>query len=77
MTRAARLSQTDDVVRAAIWIDNGGTFGACPWSSDVDAVCVFDRGSGRLREFRLEVVVTASADQSIWYWNGTYSFGGG
>jgi hypothetical protein len=70
------LSQTDNVVQAAIWIGNGSTFGACTWSSDVDAVCVFDHGTGRLTRFHLEVVVTASADQSIWYWNGSYSFGG-
>lgn len=70
------VSQTGNVVQAAIWIGNGSTHGACTWSSEVDAVCVFDHGTGRLTQFHLEVVVTASADQSIWYWNGAYSFGG-
>jgi hypothetical protein len=70
------LSQDGNVVQAMIRIKNGTTSGACVWSSDVDAVCTFDRGTGRLTEFRLVVVVTASADQSVWYWNGSYWFGG-
>jgi hypothetical protein len=69
------LSQAGDVVLAAIEIRNGTTSGACTWSSDVDAICVFDAGTGRLTQFHLEVVVTTNADQSVWYWDGTYSFG--
>lgn len=69
------LSQAGNVVHARIEIRNGSTEGACTWSSDVDAICVFGAGTGRLTQFNLEVVVTASADQSIWYWDGTYSFG--
>jgi hypothetical protein len=69
------LSQTDNVVQAAIEIKNGRTTGDCTWSSDVDAICVFGAGTGRLTQFNLDVVVTASADQSIWYWDGTYWFG--
>lgn len=69
------LSQTGNVVHATIDIGNGTTDGACTWSSDVDAVCVFSGGTGRLTQFHLEVVVTASTDQSIWYWDGTYWFG--
>ena len=69
------LSQTGNVVQATIEISNGTTNGACTWSSDVDAICVFSSGTGRLTQFNLEVVVTASADQSIWYWDGTYWFG--
>lgn len=69
------LSQTGNVVDAAISIENGRTTGACTWSSDVDAICRFHAGTGRLTRFNLEVVVTASADGSIWYWNGTYWFG--
>ena len=45
----------------------------------VDAVCLFSGGTGRLRQFQLEVVVTASDDhnddQTVWYWDGTYRFG--
>ena len=70
------LSQDGSVVQAAIQIENGSTTGACTWSSDVDAVCVFDGGTGRLTKFHLDVVVTTNADQSVWYWDGTYSFGG-
>ena len=69
------LSQTDNVVQAAITIKNGSTSGDCTWSSDVDAICVFGAGTGRLTQFNLDVVVTASSDQSIWYWDGTYWFG--
>ena len=71
------LSQSEDgsVVQASIAIKNGSTDGACTWSSDVDAICAFSAGTGRLTQFNLEVVVTASADQSVWYWDGTYSFG--
>ena len=69
------LSQADNVVQASIEIRNGSTDGACTWSSDVDAICVFSAGTGRLTQFNLEVVVTANADQSIWYWDGTYWFG--
>ena len=75
-TQVHYLSQSGNVVQAAIWIANGSTFGACTWSSDVDAVCIFDQGTGRLTQFHLEVVVTASTDQSMWYWNGSYRFGG-
>ena len=60
---------------ATIEIRNGSTTGVCTWSSDVDAICVFDAGTGRLTRFNLDVVVTASPDQSIWYWDGVYWFG--
>ena len=69
------LSQAGDVVQASIEIRNGSTNGACTWRSDVDAICVFSAGTGRLTQFNLEVVVTANADQSVWYWDGTYWFG--
>jgi hypothetical protein len=66
-----------DVVQATIPIKNGSTYGACVWSSPVNAVCTFSLGTGRLTQFHLVVDVTANADQSIWYWDGTYWFGGG
>jgi hypothetical protein len=66
---------TDNAQVATIEIKNGRTTGVCTWSSEVDAICVFDAGTGRLTQFNLDVVVTASADQSIWYWDGTYWFG--
>jgi hypothetical protein len=66
-----------DLVQAAtIEIRNGSTAGVCVWSTPVNGICSFDRGTGRLTQFNLEVVVTASADQSVWYWDGTYWFGG-
>ena len=71
------ISQNADgsVVQASIRTRNGSTRGSCTWSSDVDAICVFSAGTGQLTQFNLEVVVTASADQSVWYWDGTYRFG--
>ena len=63
------------VVAATIEIRNGSTAGVCVWSTPVNAICSFDRGTGRLTQFHLEVVVTASADQSVWYWDGSYWFG--
>jgi hypothetical protein len=71
------LSQNTDgsVVQASIETRNGSTHGACTWSSAVEAVCVFSDGTGRLTQFNLEVDVTANADQSVWYWDGTYWFG--
>ena len=66
----------DNAQVATIDIRNGSTTGVCTWSSDVDAICAFDSGSGRLTQLNLEVVVTASADQSVWYWDGSYWFGG-
>ena len=69
------LSQAGNVVQAAIETRNGTTSGACTWSSDVDAICVFGSGTGQLTEFHLDVVVTTNVDQSVWYWDGTYSLG--
>jgi hypothetical protein len=76
-TEVHYLSQNaaGDVVQAAIPIKNGSTHGVCVWSSPVDAICTFSQGTGRLTGFDLVVVVTANADQSIWYWDGAYWFG--
>lgn len=76
-TEVHYLSQNPagDVVQATIPIKNGGTNGVCVWSSPVDAICTFSPGSGRLTEFHLVVVVTANADQSVWFWDGAYWFG--
>jgi hypothetical protein len=69
------VGPADNAQTVTIEIENGSASGVCTWSSDVNAVCVFDAGTGRLTQFTLDVVVTASADQSIWYWDGTYWFG--
>ena len=60
------------VVQASIEIRNGSTDGACTWSSDVDAICVFSAGTGRLTQFNLEVDVTYDEDEDLWIWEGTY-----
>ena len=75
-THVHYLSQAGNVMQARIEIRNGSTDGACTWSSDVDAICVFSSGTGRLTQFNLDVVVSANADQSVWYWDGSYWFGG-
>jgi hypothetical protein len=69
-------NQAGDVVQARITIKNGSTNGVCVWSSPVNAICTFGPGTGRLTELHLVVAVTANADVSIWYWDGTYWFGG-
>jgi hypothetical protein len=74
-TEVHYLSQAGNVVQATIGIRNGSTDGACTWSSDVDAICVFSAGAGRLTQFNLDVVVSANADQSVWYWDGSYWYG--
>ena len=74
-TEVHYLSQAGNVVQANIEIRNGSTDGACTWSSDVDAICVFSAGTGRLTQFNLEVVVSYDADLDVWYWDGTYWFG--
>jgi len=63
------------VVAATVRIRNGSTTGVCVWSTPVNAICSFDGGTGRLSQFHLKVDVTANADQSVWYWDGTYWFG--
>ena len=73
-TKVHYTSQVGNVVQATIRIKNGSTSGACVWSSAVNAVCTFNTGTGRLSDFHLQVVVTANADASIWYWDGWYSF---
>ena len=57
-----------------IKIRGGKTTGVCVWSSAVNAICTFKSGTGRLAGFHLKVAVTASADQAVWYWDGTYRF---
>ena len=70
-------NQAGNVVQATITIKNGSTNGECVWSSPVNAICTFSPGTGRLSQFHLVVAVTANSDASIWYWDGTYWFGGG
>ena len=78
-TKVHYLSQVGNVVQATIRIKNGSTSGACVWSSAVNAVCTFNTGTGRLREFHLRVVVTVVGDpnaaDAVWHWDGWYSFG--
>jgi hypothetical protein len=76
-TEVHYLSQNSsgDVVQLSIEIANGSTAGVCTWTSERDATCVFSRGTGRLTQLHLEVVVTANADESVWYWDGVYWFG--
>jgi hypothetical protein len=75
-------SQNEDgtVVQASIEIRNGSTDGACTWSTDENpdplAICVFSAGTGRLTQFNLEVDVTYDEVEDVWFWEGTYWFGG-
>lgn len=73
----AAIPPLDPLVVQAVTIKvkNGSTQGVCVWSSLVNAVCTFSGGTGRLTQFHLTVDVTANADQSVWYWDGTSWFG--
>lgn len=73
-TQVHYVSQTGNVVQAVIKIPGGRTTGACVWSGEVNAICTFKHGTGRLAGFHLRVVVTTNADKSVWYWDGTYRF---
>jgi hypothetical protein len=77
-TQVHYVSQTGNVVQAVIKIPGGKTTGACVWSSEVNAICTFKHGTGRLAGFHLRAVVTANAATmaatSVWYWNGDYRF---
>jgi hypothetical protein len=69
------LSDDPYVEAARIEIRNGSAEGACEYHSASTATCVFSAGAGRLTRFNLEVDVTASADLSVWSWDGRYWFG--
>jgi hypothetical protein len=70
-----------DALVATITTKNGSATGRC---AILDAVldpsragtCSFTTGTGRLTQFHLKVAVTRTADWSLWYWDGTYWFGG-
>ena len=79
-TEVHYLSQTGNVVQASITIKNGSTNGVCVWSDAANAICTFRPGTGRFTQFHLQVVVSVVGDPgdwaSVWYWDGTYWFGG-
>jgi hypothetical protein len=50
---------------------NNQAFGNCSLAS---GVCTFSGGTGKFTQFNASVDVTANADFSLWFWNGTYSF---
>ena len=53
---------------------NNKAFGNCSLAS---GVCRFSGGTGKFTGFQARVDVTATEDFSLWFWNGTYSFGQG
>jgi hypothetical protein len=60
------------------WAVNGTTTGLCDWThptGPILAKCTFDTGTGTLTGFHVAVKVTANANGSVWYWDGTYWFG--
>ena len=68
------------LVNASIVVSAGSTTGVCDWThptGPIQAKCTFDTGTGTLTWFHLAVRVTANANGSVWYWDGTYWFGGG
>jgi hypothetical protein len=65
-----------DVAQATLTIKNGRTDGECVWSSPVTAVCTFSPGTGRLASFTSSWTSLRTPTCRIWYWDGTYWFGG-
>jgi hypothetical protein len=60
-----------DVVLTPPGPGNNTTHGNC----SLDAgVCTFSGGTGKFTTFQARADVTANADFSLWFWNGTYSF---
>ena len=69
---------------AVITVRNGTATGHCAIGSlvgygdpSLPARCTFNRGTGRLTQFHLDVKVTTTAEFNPWYWDGTYWFGNG
>ena len=69
------LSQSGNVVQASIEIRNGRTDGAVRGAAMSTRSASSAEWTKWLTQFNLEVVVTANADVSLWYWDGTYWFG--
>ena len=69
------------LVYATIVVKNGSTTGVCDWNQPTGqpilAICTFGTGTGRLTQFHLVVNVTTNPTTGVWYWDGTYWFGGG
>ena len=66
---------------ATINLKNGTATGQCNILAAVldytkSGTCNFDTGTGRLTQFHLTVAVTRTSDWSLWFWDGTYWFGG-
>ena len=67
---------------AVITVKNGTATGHCAIGSlvgygdpSLPARCTFNRGTGRLSQFHLDVKVTTTAQFNPWYWDGWYRFG--
>jgi len=68
------------LMNPTIVVRNGSTTGVCDWNQPagpVLAICRFGTGTGRLTQFHLVVNVTTNPTTGVWYWDGTYWFGGG
>ena len=71
----------DGSLTAIISAPHGTSTGRCDLapifgSPSSPGTCVFASGTGNLNAFRLRVAVTTS-NFVTWYWDGTYSMGGG
>jgi hypothetical protein len=68
------------LMNPTIVVRNGSTTGVCDWNQPagpVLAICTLGTGTGRLTQFHLVVKVTTNPITGVWYWDGTYWFGGG
>ena len=68
--------RTDGNLNAVFNVPNGSATGVCG-PATLPTFCTFNEGTGGLTQFHLQVVVSPNADFSVWFWDGTYWFGGG
>ncbi|MBI2781554.1 MAG: hypothetical protein HYX55_07145 [Chloroflexi bacterium] len=61
------------VVIASPYAGGGTATGVCTWPlRTATGICTFAQGTGSLAGFRAQVTVSANADFSLFFWNGTY-----
>lgn len=68
---------SDGLAYPTIHAVGGTATGVCDWNhpaGPIQAKCTFDTGTGALTGFHLTVRVSANANGSVWYWDGTYWF---
>jgi hypothetical protein len=61
------------VLITSTYLGGGTATGHCTWPlRSAAGTCTFEQGTGSLTGFHANLTVTANADFSLFYWNGTY-----